>query len=221
AAPYNNPQEVQFNLVTKGRLESVSEFENVVLRANPNGSTVYLKDVARVELGKKFYDGNGEFRGQDASIVALSLQSDANALESGKAVMELLERLSENFPEGMTYETSYDTTVFVAESIKGVVKTLVEAILLVIAVTYLFLGSARATLIPVVAIPVSLIGTFAIMQATGFTINTVTLFGLILAIGIVVDDAILVIENVDTTMAKDPTISPRKATLLAMKEVTG
>ncbi|MDW1988172.1 efflux RND transporter permease subunit, partial [Vibrio sp. 811] len=203
------------------RLESVSEFENVVLRANPNGSTVYLKDVARVELGKKFYDGNGKFRGQDASIVALSLQSDANALESGKAVMELLERLSENFPEGMTYETSYDTTVFVAGSIKGVVKTLVEAILLVIAVTYLFLGSARATLIPVVAIPVSLIGTFAIMQATGFTINTVTLFGLILAIGIVVDDAILVIENVDTTMAKDPTISPRKATLLAMKEVTG
>ncbi|MDW2288308.1 efflux RND transporter permease subunit, partial [Vibrio sp. 1562] len=173
------------------------------------------------EMGKKFYDGNGKFRGQDASIVALSLQSDANALESGKAVMELLERLSENFPEGMTYETSYDTTVFVAESIKGVVKTLVEAILLVIAVTYLFLGSARATLIPVVAIPVSLIGTFAIMQATGFTINTVTLFGLILAIGIVVDDAILVIENVDTTMAKDPTISPRKATLLAMKEVTG
>ncbi|ELP5727737.1 multidrug efflux RND transporter permease subunit VmeZ [Vibrio vulnificus] len=221
AAPYNNPQEVQFNLVTKGRLESVSEFENVVLRANSDGSSVYLKDVARVELGKKFYDGNGKFRGRDASIVALSLQSDANALESGKAVMDLLERLSENFPEGMTYETSYDTTVFVAESIKGVVKTLIEAILLVIAVTYLFLGSARATLIPVVAIPVSLIGTFAVMFATGFTINTVTLFGLILAIGIVVDDAILVIENVDTTMAKDPTISPRKATLIAMKEVTG
>ncbi|MCF8777848.1 multidrug efflux RND transporter permease subunit VmeZ [Vibrio sp. IRLE0018] len=221
AAPYNNPQEVQFNLVTKGRLESVSEFENVVLRANSDGSSVYLKDVARVELGKKFYDGNGKFRGRDASIVALSLQSDANALESGKAVMDLLERLSTNFPQGMAYETSYDTTVFVAESIKGVVKTLIEAILLVIAVTYLFLGSARATLIPVVAIPVSLIGTFAVMLATGFTINTVTLFGLILAIGIVVDDAILVIENVDTTMAKDPTISPRKATLMAMKEVTG
>ncbi|MFA0569338.1 MAG: efflux RND transporter permease subunit [Vibrio gallaecicus] len=221
AAPYSNPQEVQFNLVTKGRLESASEFENVVLRADHDGSTVYLKDVARVELGKKFYDGNGKYRGQDASIVTLSLQSDANALESGKAVMETLERLGENFPEGVAYESSYDTTLFVAESIKGVVKTLIEAILLVIAVTYLFLGSARATLIPVVAIPVSLIGTFAIMQMTGFTINTVTLFGLILAIGIVVDDAILVIENVDTTMAKDPTISPRKATLIAMKEVTG
>ncbi|MFC5079867.1 Efflux pump membrane transporter BepG [Vibrio thalassae] len=221
AAPYADPQEVQFNLVTKGRLESVSEFENVVLRANSDGSTVYLKDVARVELGKKFYDGSGQFRGEDASIVALNLQSDANALESGKAVMELLERLSVNFPEGMAYETSYDTTVFVAESIKGVVKTLVEAILLVIAVTYLFLGSARATLIPVVAIPVSLIGTFAVMNMTGFTINTVTLFGIILAIGIVVDDAILVIENVDTIMKRNPHISPRKATLMAMKEVTG
>ncbi|MGY3571510.1 efflux RND transporter permease subunit [Vibrio paucivorans] len=221
AAPYSSPQEVQFNLITKGRLETVDEFENVVLRANPDGSTVYLKDVARVELGKKFYDAAGEFRGQDASIVTLSLQSDANALESGKAVMELMERMSHNFPEGLAFETSYDTTLFVSESIKGVVKTLIEAILLVIAVTYLFLGSARATLIPVVAIPVSLVGTFAIMQMTGFTINTVTLFGLILAIGIVVDDAILVIENVDTTMAKDPTMSPRKATLQAMKEVTG
>lgn len=221
AAPYNNAQEVQFNLVTKGRLETADEFENVVLRANQDGSTVYLKDLARVELGKKFYDGNGKYRGQDASIVALSLQSDANALESGQAVMAMLDNLSKNFPEGFAYEASYDTTLFVAESIKGVVKTLIEAILLVIAVTYLFLGSARATLIPVVAIPVSLIGTFAVMQMTGFTINTVTLFGLILAIGIVVDDAILVIENVDTTMAKDPTISPRKATLIAMKEVTG
>ncbi|TKF21333.1 efflux RND transporter permease subunit [Vibrio genomosp. F6] len=221
AAPYNNPQEVQFNLVTKGRLESVSEFEEVVLRAQSDGETVYLKDVARVELGKKFYDGSGQFRGQDASIVTLSLQSDANALESGQAVMDLLDGLSGNFPEGMAYETSYDTTLFVEESIKGVLKTLIEAILLVIAVTYLFLGSARATLIPVVAIPVSLIGTFAIMVLAGFTINTVTLFGLILAIGIVVDDAILVIENVDTTMAKDPSLSPRKATLIAMKEVTG
>ncbi|MGR5176386.1 efflux RND transporter permease subunit [Vibrio mediterranei] len=221
AAPYADPQEVQFNLVTKGRLESVTEFENVVLRANTDGSTVYLKDVARVELGKKFYDGSGLFRGEDASIVALNLQSDANALESGKAVMDLLERLSVNFPDGMAYETSYDTTVFVAESITGVVKTLIEAILLVIAVTYLFLGSARATLIPVVAIPVSLIGTFAVMNMTGFTINTVTLFGIILAIGIVVDDAILVIENVDTIMKRNPHISPRKATLMAMKEVTG
>ncbi|GEM78014.1 efflux RND transporter permease subunit [Vibrio superstes] len=221
APPYEAATDVTFNLVTKGRLESVEEFENVMLRANQDGSAVYLKDVARVELGKKFYDGSGQFRGQDASIVILNLQSDANALESGGLVMEMLDNLSVNFPEGMEYESSYDTTIFVEESIKGVVKTLIEAILLVIAVTYLFLGSARATLIPVVAIPVSLIGTFAVMQITGFTINTVTLFGLILAIGIVVDDAILVIENVDTTMGKDPSLTPRKATLMAMKEVTG
>ncbi|UXI04042.1 efflux RND transporter permease subunit [Photobacterium sp. TY1-4] len=219
--PFNNVQEVQFSLVTKGRLESVQEFENIVVRANSDGSVVYLRDVARVELGKKFYDGNGKFRGQPASIVALSLQSDANALESGEAVMALLEKLKVNMPDGMAYETSYDTTLFVAESIKGVVKTLIEAILLVIAVTYLFLGSVRSTLIPVVAIPVSLIGTFAFMLATGFTINTVTLFGLILAIGIVVDDAILVIENVDTNMQRDPSLTPRQATLIAMKEVTG
>ncbi|WP_413283157.1 efflux RND transporter permease subunit [Vibrio sp. MA40-2] len=221
APPFNNAQEVQFNLVTKGRLETVEEFEQVILRSNNDGSTVYLKDVARLELGKKSYDGQGTFRGQDASIITLSLQSDANALESGEAVMALLEQMSVNFPDGMEYETSYDTTVFVAESIKGVVKTLIEAVLLVIAVTYMFLGSARATLIPVVAIPVSLIGTFAVMLIAGFTINTVTLFGLILAIGIVVDDAILVIENVDTLMKKDPSLTPAKATLLAMKEVTG
>ncbi|MDX1302065.1 multidrug efflux RND transporter permease subunit [Photobacterium sp.] len=221
APPYNNAQEVQFNLVTKGRLESAEEFEKVVLRASPDGSVVYLKDIARVELGKKSYEGYGTFRGKPASIVALSLQSDANALESGEAVMELLEKLSHNMPDGMAYETSYDTTLFVAESIKGVVKTLVEAVILVIAVTYLFLGSVRSTLIPVVAIPVSLIGTFAVMLAAGFTINTVTLFGLILAIGIVVDDAILVIENVDTNMSRDPSLTPRQATLIAMKEVTG
>lgn len=221
AAPYSNAQEVQFNLVTKGRLETVEEFEDVVLRANNDGSIVFLKDVARVELGKQFYSGNGMFRGQPAAIVTLNLQSDANALESGDAVMNLLDGMNKDFPEGMAYETSYDTTLFVAESIKGVVITLIQAILLVIAVTYMFLGSMRSTLIPVVAIPVSLIGTFSIMLAAGFTINTVTLFGLILAIGIVVDDAILVIENVDTNMTRDPSLSPRQATLIAMKEVTG
>ncbi|AMG29373.1 hydrophobe/amphiphile efflux-1 family RND transporter [Grimontia hollisae] len=221
APPFNNAQEMTFKLVTKGRLSSVEEFENVVVRANPDGSMVYLKDIADVSLGKKFYTGNGKFRDRPASIVILNLQSDANALESGGLVMERLEQLAQNFPEGMSYEASYDTTLFVSESIKGVVKTLVEAVLLVIAVTYLFLGSFRATLIPVVAIPVSLIGTFAVMLASGFTVNTVTLFGLILAIGIVVDDAILVIENVDTNMAKNPSLTPRQATLLAMKEVTG
>lgn len=221
APPFNNAQEMTFKLVTQGRLGSVEEFENVIIRADSLGSMVYMKDIADITLGRKFYSSNGQFRGQPASIMILSLQSDANALESGGLIMSRLEELSKNFPEGMAYEASYDTTLFVAESIQGVVKTLIEAVILVIAVTYLFLGSFRATLIPVVAIPVSLIGTFAFMMAAGFTINTVTLFGLILAIGIVVDDAILVIENVDTNMAKDPTLTPRQATLLAMKEVTG
>ncbi|MFL7025826.1 efflux RND transporter permease subunit [Enterovibrio norvegicus] len=221
APPFNDAQEMTFKLVTQGRLGSVEEFEQVVVRANTDGSMVYLKDVADISLGRKFYSGNGKYRDRPASIVILNLQSDANALESGGLIMERLDDLSENFPEGMAYEASYDTTLFVAESIKGVVKTLIEAVLLVIAVTYLFLGSFRSTLIPVIAIPVSLVGTFAIMLAAGFTINTVTLFGLILAIGIVVDDAILVIENVDTNMAKDPSLTPRQATLIAMKEVTG
>ncbi|SKA68524.1 efflux RND transporter permease subunit [Enterovibrio nigricans] len=221
APPFDNVQEMTFKLVTQGRLGSVEEFENVVVRANADGTMVYLKDIADISLGRKFYSGNGKYRDRPASIVILNLQSDANALESGGLIMDRLEELSHGFPEGMAYEASYDTTLFVSESIKGVVKTLIEAVILVIAVTYLFLGSFRSTLIPVVAIPVSLIGTFAIMLAAGFTINTVTLFGLILAIGIVVDDAILVIENVDTNMAKDPSLSPRQATLIAMKEVTG
>ncbi|MGF1704470.1 efflux RND transporter permease subunit [Enterovibrio baiacu] len=221
APPFNDAQEMTFKLVTQGRLGSVEEFEQVVVRANTDGTMVYLKDVADVSLGRKFYSGNGKYRDRPASIVILNLQSDANALESGGLIMERLEDLSQNFPKGMAYEASYDTTLFVAESIKGVVKTLIEAVLLVIAVTYLFLGSFRSTLIPVIAIPVSLVGTFAIMLAAGFTVNTVTLFGLILAIGIVVDDAILVIENVDTNMSKDPNLTPRQATLIAMKEVTG
>ncbi|WP_411994673.1 efflux RND transporter permease subunit [Agarivorans sp. DSG3-1] len=221
APPYEANNDVQFSLLTKGRLDTVDDFENILLVANPDGSRVYLKDVARVELGKRGYAAFGEFRGQPSVSVILSLQTGANALDSGDAVLALMEQLKVNMPEKMDYEIAYDTTQFVAESVKGVIKTLIEAILLVILVTYLFLGNWRATLIPVVAIPVSLIGTFAIMLATGFTINTITLFGLILAIGIVVDDAILVIENVDSKLSAHPELSPRQATLKAMREVTG
>ncbi len=221
APPFNTAQDMTFKLVTQGRLTSVEEFENVIVRADTDGSMVYLKDIANISLGKKYYSGNGKFRERPASVMILNMQSDANALESGELIMKRLNELAQNFPEDMAYEASYDTTLFVAQSIKGVIKTLIEAVFLVIAVTYLFLGSFRSTLIPVVAIPVSLVGTFGIMLAAGFTINTVTLFGLILAIGIVVDDAILVIENVDSNMEKNPQLSPRDATLLAMKEVTG
>ena len=221
APPFNTAQDMTFKLVTQGRLTSVEEFENVVVRADTDGSMVYLKDIANISLGKKHYSGNGKFRERPASVMILNMQSDANALESGELIMKRLDQLAQSFPDDMAYEASYDTTLFVAQSIKGVIKTLIEAVFLVIAVTYLFLGSFRSTLIPVVAIPVSLVGTFGIMLAAGFTINTVTLFGLILAIGIVVDDAILVIENVDSNMEKNPKLSPRDATLLAMKEVKG
>ncbi|UPW19565.1 multidrug efflux RND transporter permease subunit [Agarivorans sp. TSD2052] len=221
APPYDAANDVQFSLLTKGRLDTVEDFENILLIAHADGSKVYLKDVARVELGKLGYSAFSEFRGQPSISVILSLQTGANALESGEAVMTLLEQLKRNMPEKMDYEIAYDTTLFVSESVKGVIKTLIEAVLLVILVTYIFLGSWRSTLIPVVAIPVSLIGTFAIMLATGFTINTITLFGLILAIGIVVDDAILVIENVDSKLTAHPELSPRQATLKAMREVTG
>ena len=221
APPFNTAQDMTFKLVTQGRLTSVEEFENVVVRADTDGSMIYLKDIANISLGKKHYSGNGKFRERPASVMILNMQSDANALESGELIMKRLDQLAQSFPDDMAYEASYDTTLFVAQSIKGVIKTLIEAVFLVIAVTYLFLGSFRSTLIPVVAIPVSLVGTFGIMLAAGFTINTVTLFGLILAIGIVVDDAILVIENVDSNMEKNPKLSPRDATLLAMKEVTG
>ncbi len=221
APPFNTAQDMTFKLVTQGRLTSVEEFENVVVRADTDGSMIYLKDIANISLGKKHYSGNGKFRERPASVMILNMQSDANALESGELIMKRLDQLAQSFPDDMAYEASYDTTLFVAQSIKGVIKTLIEAVFLVIAVTYLFLGSFRSTLIPVVAIPVSLVGTFGIMLAAGFTINTVTLFGLILAIGIVVDDAILVIENVDSNMEKNPKLSPRDATLLAMKEVKG
>lgn len=222
APPSDAHNEVQFNLLTKGRLETPEEFGDVVLIARPDGSAVYLKDVARIELGQQAYNVFGEFYGQPSVTVIINSQSDANALKTGEAIFSLLDDMSNtSFPEHLRYEAAYDTTLFIEESVSNVLRTLIEAVLLVIAVTYLFLGSFRATLVPVVAIPVSLVGTFAFMLATGFSINTITLFGLILAIGIVVDDAILVIENVDVKMSANPDISPKLATLRAMKEVTG
>ncbi|MBY5992793.1 efflux RND transporter permease subunit [Ferrimonas balearica] len=208
-------------LVTQGRLQTVEEFEHVIVRADSDGSTLYLKDVASVDLGKEMYDFEATRNGQLAAMLSLSLQPDANALETGQQVKAFLAAAAEQFPEDMAYDIVYDTTLFVEESIASVLETLIQAVLLVVAVTYLFLGSMRATAVPLVAIPVSLIGTFAFMLTMGFTINTVTLFGLILAIGIVVDDAILVIENVERNMRENPQLSGVEATIIAMKEVTG
>ncbi|MGF1770268.1 efflux RND transporter permease subunit [Enterovibrio makurazakiensis] len=212
---------MQYNLITQGRLNSAEEFQQIIVKTNPDGSQIYLGDVAKVEIERQFFDAYATYNGQPAALVTTSLAPGANALDAGAATMEILQEIESLLPEGVVYSVPYDTTVSVEISIKEIVKTLFVAVLLVILVTYLFLGNIRSTLAPVVAIPVSLIGTFAFMQMGGFTINTVTLFGLILAIGIVVDNAILVVENVERILNENEDMSAKEATIKAMSEVTG
>ncbi len=219
APPFEGPLQTEYTLQAKGRLQDVEEFDNIVLRARNDGSAIYLRDVARVELGQAEYNFSGEIDGRPAVNVALYTLTDANALAAGAAVDEALAELSRYFPEGLEYVNSYDTTRYVSTAVKQVLISLLEAVALVIAITFMFLGNWRATLVPAVAIPVSLVATFAVLQMLGMSINTVTLFGLILAIGIVVDDAILVIENCDRHMREDPTMTPRDAALVTMREV--
>ncbi|MAT92068.1 MAG: hydrophobe/amphiphile efflux-1 family RND transporter [Halioglobus sp.] len=221
APPFEGNLQTEYTLQTKGRLQDVEEFENIVLRARADGSAIYLRDVARVELGQSDYSFFGEINGRTAVNVAVYLLSDANALAAGEAIDELVAELAGQFPEGLEYIISYDTTRYVSTAVWQVVLSLFEAVALVIAITFIFLGSWRATLVPAVAIPVSLVATFAVMQLAGMSINTVTLFGLILAIGIVVDDAILVIENCDRHLRADPSMSARDAALVTMREVGG
>ncbi len=221
APPFVDELQTEYTLQVKGRLQEVEEFENIVLRAHTDGSAIYLRDVARVELGQSAYNFYGEVDENPAVNVSLYLLSDANALASGEAVNQLVEELSQHFPDGLDYQISYDTTRYVSTAVKQVVISLMQAVGLVIAITFLFMGNWRATLVPTVAIPVSLIATFAVLLAMGMSINTVTLFGLILAIGIVVDDAILVIENCDRHLREDPSLSARDAALITMREVGG
>jgi hydrophobe/amphiphile efflux-1 (HAE1) family protein len=213
-------QELVYTVTTKGRLSDPREFENVIIRANPDGSMLRLKDVARVELASKDYEFIGRINGQPATLVGIFLQPGANALDVGNRVKAELKELSSRFPEGLTYTVAYDTTRFVEVSIREVLKTLGEAMLLVFLVVYLFLQNWRATLIPIVAVPVSLIGTFAGLYLLGYSINTLTLFGMVLAIGIVVDDAIVVLENVERIMHEEH-LSARESAIKAMHEVTG
>ncbi len=221
APPFEGDLQTEYTLQTKGRLQEVEEFEQIVLRAHPDGSAIYLRDVARVELGQAAYNFFGEVNGKPAVNVALYLMADANALATGEAVDQQVAELARYFPQGLDYVINYDTTRYVSAAVQQVVLSLLQAVALVIAITYVFLGSLRATLIPTVAIPVSLIATFAVMYALEMSINTVTLFGLILAIGIVVDDAILVIENCDRHLREDPGMSAREAALVTMDEVGG
>tara|TARA_R110002049_G_scaffold37960_8_gene118661 strand:- start:313 stop:3456 length:3144 start_codon:yes stop_codon:yes gene_type:complete len=221
APPFDGSLQTEYTLRAKGRLQDVEEFNNIVLRARNDGSAIYLRDVARVELGQAEYNFSGEINGSPAVNVALYTLADANALAAGAAVDRTVEELSRYFPDGLEYVISYDTTHYVSTAVQQVLISLLQAVALVIAITFLFLGSWRATLVPAVAIPVSLIATFTVLQMLGMSINTVTLFGLILAIGIVVDDAILVIENCDRHMREDPTMSAKEATLITMREVGG
>jgi len=212
--------ELTVPVLTQGRLQEVSDYENIILRANPDGSTLRLRDVARVEMGAQSYDYFGRAHGKPTTLMPVYLQVGANALGTMQSVDQAFKEASLNFPPGVSYRASYDTTTFIQESLWEVVKTLLEAVGLVLIVVFIFLQSWRATLIPLLAVPVAIIGTFAGMLALGFSINTLTMFGLVLAIGIVVDDAIIVVENVERLMHQEG-LSPRDATIKAMEQVTG
>jgi len=219
-SPTSSPQELVYTITTKGRLSEAREFEEIIVRANGNGEAVRLRDVARVELGGKDYDFIGRINGKPATLVGIFLQPGANALDVAGEVKDTMKGLSKRFPDGLTYSIPYDTTRFVEVSIREVLITLSEAMVLVFLVVFIFLQNWRATLIPTIAVPVSLIGTFAGLFLLGYSINTLTLFGMVLAIGIVVDDAIVVLENVERIMHEEH-IPAREAAIQAMKEVTG
>src|SRR5690606_16377372 len=207
-------------MTTKGRLNTPEEFGEIIVRRDADGGVVRVKDVARVELGAQSYGFSAQLSGKLGVPISVFLAPNANALQTMDAVRARLEELSKSFPDGLEYAIPHDTTKFVRISITEVVKTLFEAMALVFGVVFLFLGNWRATLIPSLAVPISLIGTFAGMALLGFSINTLTLFGLVLAIGIVVDDAIVVLENVERIMHEEH-LPPVEATIKAMKQVTG
>ena len=219
-APLTNPQDLVYTITARGRFSDPKEFEQIIVRANPDGSTVRLSDVARVELGSKDYEFLGRVNGKPATLVGIFLSPGANALAVGKTVKSTMQELSTRFPAGLAYSIPYDTTNFVEVSIREVLKTLGIAIVLVILVVFLFLQNWRATIIPTVAVPVSLIGTFAGLYLLDYSINTLTLFGMVLSIGIVVDDAIVVLENVERHMREEH-LDARSAAIRAMREVTG
>ncbi|MFD3302240.1 efflux RND transporter permease subunit [Aquipseudomonas alcaligenes] len=218
--PLQTPQDFTYTVTTQGRFKDPKEFESVILRSDATGASLRLGDVARIELGAQDYSLVTSLNGQQNAAFGVYLQPGANALDTAESVRAAMERLAQRFPEGITYKIPYDTTKFVQISIDEVIKTFFEALLLVVLVVFVFLQNWRATLIPVLAIPVSLVGTFAGMYALGFSINLLTLFGLVLAIGIVVDDAIVVIENVERVM-RTKKLNAREAAIEAMEEVTG
>ncbi|MGB8147941.1 MAG: multidrug efflux RND transporter permease subunit [Azonexus sp.] len=219
AEPVPPGQEFTYAVRAQGRLENVEDFGKIVLRANTDGSIVRVSDVARIELGAQTYSLQGRLNGKPAAIVALYLMPGANALDAADGAKKLMEKLKQSFPPDLDYVVALDTTLSVTEGIKEIQHTLIEALVLVIIVVFIFLQGWRATLIPLLAVPVSLVGTFMLFPLFGFSINTLSLFGLVLAIGLVVDDAIVVVEAVEHHIEHGMT--PKDATLRAMEEVTG
>ena len=217
--PMETPQMMKFTLKTKGRLKSVEEFENIIIKANKDGSHVKISDVARVELAAESYTVRSMVEGRESAIIAVTQLPNANTIDLVNKINKKMKVLSKKFPNDMEYNVQYDVTEFVRESIREVISAIILAILLVSAVTYLFLGTARAAFIPFCAIPVSLIGVFIVMSGIGFSINLLILFGLVLAVGLVVDDAIVVLENTQRHIQEGK--SPREATNISMEEVFG
>lgn len=220
AQPAPESQQITASIVVRGMLATPEEFGAIVLRSNPDGSNVFLRDVARIEVGSENYQFSSRLNGHPAAAVAIQLATGANALETATLIRDRLEELDRYFPEGIQWDIPYDTSPFVKVSIEKVVHTLVEAVVLVVLVMFLFLQNMRYTLIPAIVVPIALLGTFAVMYAIGFSINVLTMFGMVLAIGILVDDAIVVVENVERIMAEEG-LSPRQATRKAMGQISG
>ena len=218
--PLLKGQQLNATVTAQSRLQTPEQFGNIILRTTASGATVRLRDIARIEIGGEYYDVISRYNGKPATGLAIKLATGANALATAEAVNAKMKELSPFFPAGMKAVVAYDTTPFVKISIEEVVKTLVEAIILVFLVMYLFLQNFRATLIPTIAVPVVLLGTFGVLAAAGYSINTLTLFGVVLAIGLLVDDAIVVVENVERVMTEEG-LSPREATRKSMGQITG
>jgi hydrophobe/amphiphile efflux-1 (HAE1) family protein len=220
ARPVSNDQQFQINLQTQGRLTTPEQFGDIVLRANPDGSLLRVRDVARVDLGGRNEDVESHFNGKPAVAIRVALSPGANAVATAALVNAEMSRLSQRFPPGLKYFVNYDTTIFVNDTIHDLAITLLIAFVLVVIVVFVFLGSLRATLIPAIAVPVSVIGTFAVLLPLGYTANTISMLAMVLAIGILVDDAIVVVENVERVMEEEPELSPAQATKKAMTEIT-
>ncbi|MFM7414470.1 MAG: efflux RND transporter permease subunit, partial [Alphaproteobacteria bacterium] len=212
AQPMSQDTSYQLNITTTGRLVTTDEFGAIIIRANQDGSALRVRDVARLELGAWNQDVDTRLNGGAALLVQVFLSPGANAVGVADSVGATMRQLATRFPAGLGYEVTYDTTLFVKLTIHEVIKTLLEAFVLVVIVVFLFLGSIRATIIPLIAVPVSLISTFAVLNAMGYSANTVSLLAMVLAIGIVVDDAIVVVENVEATMEHHPELSVAEAT---------